>query len=284
MLKELQLTKYDDDINTIVTYQPIPFAPEQGDAGYAIRVIEIYRLKKMAPLLEQFELLTGYATPRANCTSEEINSLVERGLIICQREESNVKKIEQKIQQLKIELNNAKRGVSSLSDYHENTRHLIADVQYKMENEHQYLEQAILEVSARKGLLGLLREQTESMLNNGVKGLKSKVMTLLPLDSLPARTYKEGTFNFGLKSHIYAWKELNILEKAIKSILDKCSIPNDKYLLSKGGRESAEFSMQYYRPESESIRKIMSVSEYVKDMKGKTDWIKRRLQELTQSL
>ncbi|EKN4765699.1 hypothetical protein ACXKU5_000341 [Yersinia enterocolitica] len=284
MLKELQLTKYDDDINTIVTYQPIPFSPEQGDAGYAIRVIEIYRLKKMAPLLEQFELLTGYATPHANCTSEEINSLVERGLIICQREESNVKKIEQKIQQLKIELNNAKRGVSSLSDYHENTRHLIADVQYKMENEHQYLEQAILAVSARKGLLGLLREQTESMLNNGVKGLKSKVMTLLPLDPLPARTYKEGAFNFGLKSHSYAWKELNILEKAIKSILDKCSIPNDKYLLSKGGRESAEFSMQYYRPESESIRKIMSVSEYVKDMKGKTDWIKRRLQELTQTL
>lgn len=52
MLKELQLTKYDDDINTIVTYQPIPFTPEQGDAGYAIRAIEIYRLKKMAPLLE----------------------------------------------------------------------------------------------------------------------------------------------------------------------------------------------------------------------------------------
>lgn len=79
MLKELQLTKYDDDINTIVTYQPIPFTPEQGDAGYAIRVIEIYRLKKMAPLLEQFELLTGYATPRSNCTPCEINTLIERG-------------------------------------------------------------------------------------------------------------------------------------------------------------------------------------------------------------
>ncbi len=273
MLKELPLTKYDEDINTIVTYQPIPFTPEQGDAGYAIRVIEIYRLKKMAPLLEQFELLTGYATPRSNCTPCEINILIERGQQICKQEEIKVKAVEHEISQLNIELNNAQRGVSSLSSYNGNIRGLMSNLNDRVENAKLRLENTKASVSARKGLLGLLRGQVEQMLSEGSKGFKGKVMELLPIDSFPSETYQGDRFSSGLTSHKYAWKELNKLERALKNILEKCTVPKDKYSLSNGGKEIAALKKQYYKIESENIRSKMSLGDFVGLMKNKSSWL-----------
>ncbi|HED0390552.1 TPA: hypothetical protein ACJ75O_004438 [Yersinia enterocolitica] len=284
MLKELQLTKYDDDINTIVAYQPIPFSPEQGDAGYAIRVIEIYRLKKMAPLLEQFELLTGYATSRSNCTPCEINTLIERGQQICKQEEIKVKAVEHEISQLNIELNNAQRGVSSLSSYNGNIRELMSNLNDRVENAKLRLENTKASVSARKGLLGLLRGQVEQMLSEGSKGFKGKVMELLPMDSLPSQTYQGDRFSSGLTSHQYAWKELNKLEYAFKSILEKCTVPKDKYLLSNGGEEIAMLSKQYYQIESESMRSKMSLDDFVGLMKKKSSWLTDKKRAIKNSL
>ncbi|EMJ3184383.1 TPA: hypothetical protein PXJ58_000573 [Yersinia enterocolitica] len=284
MLKELQLTKYDDDINTIVAYQPIPFSPEQGDAGYAIRVIEIYRLKKMAPLLEQFELLTGYATSRSNCTPCEINTLIERGQQICKQEEIKVKAVEHEISQLNIELNNAQRGVSSLSSYNGNIRELMSNLNDRVENAKLRLENTKASVSARKGLLGLLRGQVEQMLSEGSKGFKGKVMELLPMDSLPAETYQGDRFSSGLTSHKYAWKELNKLERALENILEKCTVPKDKYSLNNGGKEISLLSKQYYQIESESMRSKMSLDDFVGLMKNKSSWLTDKIRIIKNSL
>lgn len=284
MLKELPLTKYDEDINTISTYQPIPFTPEQGDAGYAIRVIEIYRLKKMALLLEQFELLTGYTTPFADCTPCEINTLIERGQQICKQEEIKVKAVEHEISQLNIELNNAQRGVSSLSSYNGNIRGLMSDLNDRVENAKLRLENTKASVSARKGLLGLLRGQVEQMLSEGSKGFKGKVMELLPMDSLPSETYQGDRFSGGLTSHKYAWKELNKLERALKNILEKCVVPKDKYSLSNGGKEIAVLSKQYYQIESEDIRSKMSLDDFVGLMKNKSSWFTGKMRAINNSI
>lgn len=284
MLKKLPLTKYDEDINTISTYQPIPFTPEQGDAGYAIRVIEIYRLKKMAHLLEQFELLTGYTTPFADCTPCEINTLIERGQQICKQEEIKVKAVEHEISQLNIELNNAQRGVSSLSSYNGNIRGLMSDLNDRVENAKLRLENTKASVSARKGLLGLLRGQVEQMLSEGSKGFKGKVMELLPMDSLPSETYQGDRFSSGLTSHKYAWKELNKLERALKNILEKCVVPKDKYSLSNGGKEIAVLSEQYYQIESEDIRSKMSLDDFVGLMKNKSSWFTGKMRAINNSI
>ncbi|CNF90858.1 hypothetical protein [Yersinia frederiksenii] len=284
MLKELPLTKYDEDINTIATYQPIPFTPEQGDAGYAIRVIEIYRLKKMAPLLEQFELLTGYATSCSNCTPCEINTLIERGQQICKQEEIKVKAVEHEISQLNIELNNAQRGVSSLSSYNGNIRELMSNLNDRVENAKLRLENTKASVSARKGLLGLLRRQVEQMLSEGGKGFKGKVMELLPMDYLPSETYQGDRFSSGLTSHKYAWKELNKLELALKNILEKCTVPKDKYSLNNGGEEISLLSKQYYQIESESMRSKMSLDDFVGLMKKKSSWLTDKTRAIKNSL
>ncbi|WP_145956982.1 hypothetical protein [Serratia marcescens] len=90
MLKNLPITKFDNGLNTIAYHHLIPFDESHGDGGYAIRTIEIYRLHKMEPLLKKFEQLTGYAPPRANCTAQEIHSLIEQGEKVCFDAESKV--------------------------------------------------------------------------------------------------------------------------------------------------------------------------------------------------
>ncbi|EKN4208234.1 hypothetical protein ABF231_000796 [Yersinia ruckeri] len=284
MLKELPLTPHDAEINVISTYQPMLFTPEQGDGGYAIRVIEIYRLHNMFPLLDKFEELTGYAAPRLVCTPDEINMLVERGRKINQQEEVNVRTIENELNLVGRELGNAQRGISSLSSYNGSVRSLVASVQAKSELTQRRLADAQDKLAARRGLLGLLRSHVELMLSHSVKGFKNKIMEFLPLDSFSSNTYKDGWSSTGLKSHVYAWNELNKLELALKEIISRCTVPTDKYLIAHGGVELSKLKKKYYQPESEGMRNFMSADDFSKLMLSKESWANNKVKIAKQHL
>ncbi|HGM5457532.1 hypothetical protein ACSJLY_003583 [Serratia bockelmannii] len=284
MLKNLPITKFDNGLNTIAYHHLIPFDESHGDGGYAIRTIEIYRLHKMEPLLKKFEQLTGYAPPRANCTAQEIHSLIEQGEKVCFDAESKVSGGEHEITLCERELGNAKRGVSDISRWNGNMKEAIVQANANLERANAKLVEAKAAVAARRGLLGLLREPVEQMLMCGEKGFKGKVLTHIPLEPLPAYTYRKGAYSEGLRSHIYAWGLMDALEKALREIVQRCTPPIDKYALNHGGLERAALAVEYYNVSGEKWRDLMTVDEYTAlRMDGKLS-LKSKQQEMCSPL
>lgn len=283
-MSEIKCTRNDGDLKTIYNYRVVPFNDSYGQGGYAIRTIEIYRLHKMEPLLKQFEQLTGYAPPRANCTVQEIHSLIEQGEKVCFDAESKVSDIENEIMLCERELGNAKRGVSDISRWNGNIKAAIVQANANLERANAKLVEAKAAVAARRGLLGLLREPVEQMLMCGEKGFKGKVLTHIPLEPLPAHTYRKGAYSEGLRSHIYAWGLMDTLENALREIVQRCTPPTDKYALNHGGLERAALAVEYYNVSGEKLRDLMSVDEYTAiRMDGKLS-LKSKQQEMCSPL
>lgn len=284
MLKDLPISKFDNDLNTIAYHHAIPFNERHGDGGYAIRTIEIYRLHKMEPLLKQFEQLTGYVPSRANCTAQEIHSLIDQGEKVCFDAESKVSGVEHEITLCERELGNAKRGVSDISRWNGGMKEAIVQANANLERANAKLVEAKASVAARRGLLGLLREPVEQMLMCGEKGFKGKVLTHIPLESLPAHTYRKGAYSEGLRSHIYAWGLMDTLENALREIVRRCTPPTDKHALNHGGLERALCAVQYYNVSGEKWRDLMTVGEYTDLMMGGKLSLKSKQQEMCSSL
>ncbi|MFV8987964.1 hypothetical protein [Serratia fonticola] len=283
-MNQIKYTRNDSELTTVSNYHIIPFDESHGDGGYAIRTIEIYRLYKMEQLLKQFEQLTGYVPPRANCTPQEINLLINQGEKICLEAESKVSGIENEIMLCERELGNAKRGVSDISRWNGSIKEAIIQAKNRLERTQARLTEANATVAARRGLLGLLREPVEHMLMCGEKGFKGKILTLLPLENLPAYTYRKGMYSEGLRSHIYAWGLMDILENALRAIINKCTPPTDKHTLDRGGLDRALLAVEYYSISGEEWRNVMTVDDYINLMMGSKLHLKDKQQEMRSSL
>ncbi|WP_224652849.1 hypothetical protein [Pectobacterium versatile] len=267
-MKKIEHCKYDSAMNTIAAYQCIPFEPNHGDGGYAVRVIEIYRLFKMERSLAELETLTGYDMPNYLCQPDEINFLIERGTEICLAAQEAV--------------NEANRGVIRYSGDTDNhtaltthkgfvsAKEALRQLQVQRQRAEDEHERAKLIYQARQGLLGLLRPVVEAMLKKNIKGFMSKVMEKLPIALLPAYAYRMDSYSNGLssKSHIYAWSEMDKLNNAVEEILKHCRHPIDKYELNHNGIAKAELCRLYYGHEGELFRQLMPVKDYVKLMIG----------------
>ncbi|EQA5354903.1 hypothetical protein [Serratia marcescens] len=284
MLKNIQVAKFDNDLNIIACHHVIPFDVSHGDGGYAVRAIEIYRIHKMEALLKQFEQLTGYVVPRSNCTAEEIHLLIEQGEKVCLEAEEKVAEIKNEIMLCDRDLGNAKRGVGEISRWSSGIKDAVIQANNSLERAHTKITEAHAVVAARKGLLGLLREPVEHMLANGEKGFKGKVLTRIPLEPLPAHTYRKGMYSEGLRSHICAWELMDELEGALRSIIQKCTPPTDKYALNRGGLDRALLAVEYYSVPGETWRNVMTVDEYINLMMGPKSYREYKQREMHASL
>lgn len=283
-MNQIKYTRNDSELATVSNYHIVPFDESHGDGGYAIRTIEIYRLHKMEPLLKQFGQLTGYVPPRADCTPQEIHMLIKQGEKICLEAESKVSDIQNEIMLCERELGNAKRGVSDISRWNGSIKEAIIQAKNRLERTQTKLIEANAIVAARRGLLGLLREPVEHMLMCGEKGFKGKILTLLPLETLPTYTYRKGMYSEGLRSHIYAWGLMDTLENALRAIVNKCTPPTDKYTLNQGGLDRALLAVEYYSISGEEWRNVMTVDDYINLMMGSKLHLKDKQQEMCSSL
>ncbi|HHQ6628275.1 TPA: hypothetical protein ACSTL5_004842 [Serratia fonticola] len=283
-MRKVNLVRFDSELNTVANHHVIPFDESHGDGGYAIRAIEIYRLHKMEPLLKKFEQLTGHVPPRADCTPQEVHMLIKQGEKICLEAESKVSDIQNEIMLCERELGNAKRGVSDISRWNGSIKEAIIQAKNRLERTQTKLTEANATVAARRGLLGLLREPVEHMLMCGEKGFTGKILTLLPLETLPTYTYRKGMYNEGLRSHIYAWGLMDTLENALRAIVIKCTPPTDKHTLDRGGLDRALLAVEYYSISGEEWRNIMTVDDYINLMMGSKLHLKDKQQEMRASL
>lgn len=262
-MKKIERCKYDKALNIISAYQPVPFEPKYGDGGYAIRVIEIYRLFKMERSLAELETLTGYNMPSYMCDPDEINFLIERGTAICAAAQEAVNDAHQGV----IRYGGETENHHALDTHHGfvSMKEALRQLQVQRQRAEDNHEKAKLIYQARQGLLGLLRPVVEAMLKKNIKGFMSKVMEKLPIASLPAYAYRMDSYSNGLssQSHIYAWSKMDELQKAVDEILKLCRHPIGKYELSHNGIAKAELCRLYYGHEGELFRQLMPVNDYV---------------------
>ncbi|MCL2899522.1 hypothetical protein [Brenneria tiliae] len=267
-MKKIEHCKYDKSMNVIAAYQPVPFEPKYGDGGYAIRVIEIYRLFKMERSLAELETLTGYNMPNYMCDPDEINFLIERGTAICQAAEKAVSEASKGVMRYSYDVDWENKEVAYAKKWRITVNEAMKRTQEKRLQAQDDYERAKLIYQARYGLLGLLRPVVETMLKKNIKGFMNKVMEKLPDASLPEYTYKTNFYSDGLscESHIYAWSAMDELQKAVEEILKRCRHPIDKYELNNNGIAKSELCRLYYGHDGELFRQLMPVNDYVKLM------------------
>lgn len=265
-MKKIERCKYDKALNIISAYQPVPFEPKYGDGGYAIRVIEIYRLFKMERSLAELETLTGYNMPSYMCDPDEINFLIERGTVICAAAQEAVDEAHQGV----IRYGGEAENQNMLDTHHGlvSMKEALRQLQVQRQRAKDNHEKAKLIYQARQGLLGLLRPVVEEMLKKNIKGFMNKVMEKLPVASLPAYAYRMDSYSNSLsnQSHIYAWSKMDELQNAVEEILKCCRHPIDKFELNRNGIEKAELCRLYYGHEGELFRQLMPVNDYVELM------------------
>ncbi|MEI7408009.1 hypothetical protein [Pectobacterium aroidearum] len=267
-MKKIERCKYDKALNIISAYQPVPFEPKYGDGGYAIRVIEIYRLFKMERSLSELETLTGYNMPSYRCDPDEINFLIERGTAICGAAQEAVNEAHQGVLRYGGEADNPNYHALDTHQGLVSMKEALRQLHVQRQRAEDNHEKAKLIYQARQGLLGLLRPVVEAMLKKNIKGFMSKVMEKLPIASLPAYAYRMDSYSNGLssQSHIYAWSKMDELQKAVEEILKLCRYPIDKFELNRNGIAKAELCRLYYGHEGELFRQLMPVNEYVELM------------------
>ncbi|GKW16404.1 hypothetical protein PEC301937_23530 [Pectobacterium carotovorum subsp. carotovorum] len=267
-MKKIEHCKYDKAMNIIAAYHPVPFEPKYGDGGYAIRVIEIYRLFKMERSLAELETLTGYNMPSYMCDLDEINFLIERGTAICVSAQKAVDEAQKGVIRYGGEADILHQNRPDTRESLVSMKEAMRQMQERRLQAQDDYERAKLIYQARYGLLGLLRPVVEAMLKKNIKGFMNKVMEKLPVASLPEYAYKISSYSDGLscESHIYAWSAMDELQKAVEEILKRCRYPIDKYELNNNGIAKSELCRLYYGHEGELFRQLMPVNDYVKLM------------------
>lgn len=257
---------HDNYVNTLANYNVIHFQDNFGTAGYAMRVIEIHRLGKMLPQVEQYEALTGYRGPRADCTKDELNQLIARGLTVRDTIIQAVTEIKNKISLSERELSSPDRGEPGASI--DSIRARAYQASEDKERYSSQLESAQYNLDCHNGLLALLRNDAAYWLEHDKSGLVISSLSELMPAPLPAGVYISGLSSVTNKifEHChYIWLELDKLESSLSVIIRQLSPSTDKRELKNPGHlDAIRMRQHYYSTEGEVIRLIMSVNDFIK--------------------
>lgn len=257
----IPLARFDSHINVVANYHSVPFCDTHSDGGYAIRVLEIHRLKKMKPVIEKFETLTGYQLAPVPCTPDEIKQLVIRGDKLCHTSQDNIKLTKETCHSIEHELNNLSSGNISTAGGNpaERARQLLD----KKESVLRELKKAENTHAFHQGLLALLKDEISTLLKSSQNKYLFATPKKLAEGNLSESVYKSDSTRAGSTPCHYIWEELNQLNTALKNIISCCELPTDKYDLNNGGKLRAEYFREYYSPQGEQARREMPAKDYV---------------------
>ncbi|EMA7646771.1 hypothetical protein U5A91_001269 [Yersinia enterocolitica] len=258
--------RHDENINTLALYSVIPFEDSHGTAGYAMRVLEIYRLASMLPLVEQFESLTGYRGPRADCTKGELNRLILRGQSVCDNISNAIDKIKSNISLNEMDLLASNRGeLGGSIDSIRERAHTAASHKQRYESQ---LSKAQFNLDCHRGLLALLRNEVTHRFEQDANGWVITSLRELPLATLPHEFYKKNLLGVSAspyESCHYAWSALDKIEISLFNIIKLLTPSTDKHTMRNTDSESVlEARKYYYSPSGDVIRWIMSAEEFIK--------------------
>lgn len=256
-------TTFDENVKAIANYHSIPFDVKCKDGGYAIRAIEIQRFNKIKPLLDKFNELTGYVIPYTECTASEMNLLVARGLSVIDAANKAHKEAIDDAKSVDVEIDQAKKGKRGGSSGFESLRAYLLDLEHKKERVDGFIATTDKLLQERRNLLGMLRQQAEILSAKNDPELTPVILTQIPIEPLKGCPIKETYFNKSDSPILYAWKELDVLEAALRKIISSCTTPTDKYELNNGGERKTQYYREYYSTKGAELRQRMTVIEYV---------------------
>lgn len=235
---------------------------------YEMRVIELYRLNKMAQLTQQYKSITeervGIST-----TKKELFTLVNKGHELCLAEHEKLTAFEAELQRLPkpVEIaapktiKEAQQARNSVEDERYRVRYAKLKNQVKAQQERLSIRQSILALLAPVIDVLLAVEDVELL----------DLRRSLPKLSLDMTAFKKALFE--IECADLAWQKMDKLEHALNNVVNNCTYrpegnTNSRWVnpLNEDKRERAEISCDYYSPDMTFIHHVMSAGEYLEYM------------------
>jgi hypothetical protein len=253
----------DSNIDQVLNYKSVTFSEGHSDGGYAIRAIEIKRFNEIKSLREEFKKLTGYEVPYTECNASEMNLLVERGLSVINAANKAYKDALADAKSIDDDIAQAHKGKRSGLGGYESLRAYLQDLEYRKDRIDGYIASADKLLNERRELLGMLRKQAEILSSNNASGLMPVILTRIPMEYLKGCPIKESYFNKSDSPILYVWKELDMLETALRKIISLCTVPTSKYEIANGGESKARYYREYFSNLNAELRQRMTAIDYV---------------------
>lgn len=253
--RSLPGSRHDEYINTISNFTPLAFAEEYGSAGLISRIIELARLREMKPLLDTFEVNTGYRVGNSDCTEQELDVLTLRVVELHKDIHAQLKEQKISLSQCDEELTRIKSGGGGSNG------HIVRDKAFAANENKERLTRSIAKTESWCEFVSSII----CVLNNELKsweqdGYKRKV-------NLPQVT-AHSTSMYYLKSISREARviltKLDTFESAIESINSRFIMPTDRY---ERRRPTALLNIEackfYYSREGEITRHALSCADYI---------------------
>lgn len=254
---------FDSNMDVIRNYISTQFNETHNNGGYAIRTIEIQRFNIIKSLCEKFESITDYKVPYTVCDASEMNLLVERGLSVIQAANKAYKDALADAKSIDDDIAQAHKGKRTGLGGYESLRAYLQDLEYRRDRIEGHIASAHKLLTERRELLGMLRKQAELLSSNNAPGLMPIILTRIPTEYLKGCPIKESYFNKSDSPILYAWKELDTLETALRKIISLCTVPTSKYEISNGGESKSRYYREYFSNLNAELRQRMTAIDYV---------------------
>lgn len=242
-------------MNDVSAYSPLPFMPEHQGAGLIVRIVELYNLRNMKPLFDEFENVTGYRICEAGCSREELELLITSINKIYAYIGKRIDDVKHEISVGESKLNEINKGNASGSGANiREQAYRINDAKERLTGVLNGLEKQSDYIAA---LMGLLQSEVICLRRDGIESAVS-------LDKYQQAIYDVNYIRMGSKAGKYIINALEKLTSAINSILSSCKVPEDKFARRDPNLAiKNEASRFYYSQDGVQIRNIMSHSEYI---------------------
>lgn len=251
-----------NSVSVIQNYKVITFDELNGDAACIARIIEIFSLNKLRAEGEKLFSLTGLTVPDTEAVAEEITALLKHCTKFCRSEEEELGYCQRAVSEAQAALNTVK-GANSISEM-KSRGGSKAD---KEHNEHRY-QLALSRVAEQQErvkyfrlLPGLLIGEAEHI----GKGIDQRLLySFVRTQRIPTELFTFFKSTETKNAVKFINEELEKLTKSVREVINKCTLPVDKYELYNGGILRVSAAKEYYRVDNATLRAVVSIDDYVK--------------------
>ncbi len=159
-----------EQVTVLDTYKVSIFNEGYGDSACIIRIIEIFTLNKLRHKGEELRSLTGLTIPDTEATADEINLLMSRLEVLCQREEEELSFRQKDVSSAEYALKNAGLNVNSRTVSEVKNKNAVKGARdaYERQYNSAFLRQKEQQtrVSLFRGFGSLLLEEAEHIGKN----------------------------------------------------------------------------------------------------------------------
>lgn len=261
----LPLSKECPVMNTIASYQAVPYQQGDNDGAFIIRLVELNTFLKNKTLFSNFTKATGYLAPYHYFTPDELVLLLNKASEI-------MKRLNDKGNELKNAINSieAAKNTNKVGDYHQLLA--IADnLAYKKRRAEDNLNDFQTKEAAVYSMMSLLNPWINNFKAACVDELKSHQQLISQIARFQEMRHAPEI----IPNQSQAFDNLAKLTGAINTVVDALKdlpfksspfrVVHDRVPPNPNDVIRLEARRLYYRPEGERYRDLMTVEAFEKN-------------------